>query len=111
MAQVYSENQMRWIHFDPSENVFDAPLMYECGWNRTIDYVFGFSRHDVQDVTWRYSSRHLDLFLRRSFCSEDELVSVIFTLCKKRQKDLGEAAKQLLIERCFVELLQLLKER
>lgn len=56
--QVYSVNKKKWIHIDPSDNVIDAPLTYEHGWKRKIDYVFAFSHDDIQDVTWRYSSKH-----------------------------------------------------
>lgn len=36
--------QKRWLHIDPSDNVVDAPLMYQHGWKRDIDYVIGYSR-------------------------------------------------------------------
>ncbi len=36
--------QKRWLHIDPSDNVIDAPLMYQHGWKRDVDYVIGFSR-------------------------------------------------------------------
>lgn len=57
-TEVYSINRNKWIHVDPSDNVVDAPLIYEYGWKRTIDYIIAYSRDDVQDVTWRYSSHH-----------------------------------------------------
>lgn len=56
--QVYSVSKKKWIHVDPSDNVLDSPLIYEHGWKRTIDYVIAYSRDDIQDVTWRYSSDH-----------------------------------------------------
>lgn len=36
--------QKRWLHIDPSDNVVDAPLMYQHGWKRDVDYVIAFSR-------------------------------------------------------------------
>lgn len=51
-------SQRKWIHVDPSDNVIDAPLMYQHGWKRFIDYIIGFSKDDVQDITWRYSNKH-----------------------------------------------------
>lgn len=57
-TEVYSVNKKRWIHVDPSDNVLDAPLIYEHGWKRDIDFVIAYSKDDVQDVTWRYTSRH-----------------------------------------------------
>lgn len=57
-TEVYSTVQKRWLHIDPSDNVVDAPLMYQHGWKRNVDYVIGFSHDDIQDVTWRYSNTH-----------------------------------------------------
>lgn len=55
-TEVYSEGQKRWLHIDPSDNVIDAPLMYQYGWKRSIDYVIAYNRFDVQDVSFRYSN-------------------------------------------------------
>lgn len=55
-TEVYSVSQRKWIHVDPSDNVIDAPLIYEHGWKRDVDYIIAYSRDDIQDVTWRYCS-------------------------------------------------------
>lgn len=57
-TEVYSIDKKKWLHIDPSDNVVDAPLIYEHGWKRSIDYIIAYSREEVQDVTWRYSSQH-----------------------------------------------------
>lgn len=67
-TEIFSITQKRWIHIDPSDNVVDAPLMYQHGWKRNVDYVIGFSHDDVQDVTWRYSNTHDEVILN-SFSS------------------------------------------
>lgn len=57
-TEVYSVSQRKWIHVDPSDNVVDAPLIYEHGWKREVDYIIAYSKDDVQDVTWRYTSSY-----------------------------------------------------
>lgn len=57
-TEVFSVAQKRWLHVDPSDNVIDAPLMYQHGWKRSVDYVMAYSMDDVQDVTHRYANNH-----------------------------------------------------
>lgn len=57
-TEVYSATQRRWVHIDPSDGVIDAPLMYQHGWKRNVDYVMAYSRYEVQDVTHRYCNDH-----------------------------------------------------
>lgn len=109
--QVYSESQKRWVHVDPSENVVDSPLMYQHGWKRDIDYVFAFSKDNLQDVTWRYVSDHKETLTRRKRCSEKELVKAILTLRKKRQSNLPLEKWKMLCHRDMSELIQLTVER
>jgi peptide-N4-(N-acetyl-beta-glucosaminyl)asparagine amidase len=110
-TEVYNHSKKRWIHIDPSENVFDSPLMYEHGWKKKLDYVFAFSKDDCQDVTWRYSNQHEELRKRRKRCTEDELISAIIMLRKKRQLNVSEARKKFLNLRSISELAELLIER
>lgn len=105
---MYNSSKKRWIHVDPSENVFDSPLMYEHGWKRKLDYVLAFSKDDVQDVTWRYSNKHKELQSRRSLCSEKELVGALMQLRIKRQSDVSKARKKFLTLRTLSELAELL---
>lgn len=107
-TEVYNHCKKRWIHIDPSENVFDSPLMYEHGWKRKLDYVIAFSKDDVQDVTWRYSNKHKELMVRRNLCREDELISALMSLRQKRQVDASPARKKFLLLRTLSELSELL---
>lgn len=107
-TEVYNHYKKRWIHVDPSENVFDSPLMYEHGWKRKLDYVIAFSKDDIQDVTWRYSNKHKEILGRRALCNENELISALLSLRKKRQVDLSPARRKFLTLRTFAELSELL---
>lgn len=60
-TEVWSPVQRRWLHVDPSDGVIDAPLMYQHGWKRSVDYVLAYSRDGVQDVTHRYCNAHEDV--------------------------------------------------
>ncbi|XP_050074079.1 peptide-N(4)-(N-acetyl-beta-glucosaminyl)asparagine amidase [Anopheles maculipalpis] len=112
-TEVWSERRQRWIHVDPSENVLDAPLMYEHGWRKEITYVFGFSRDDVQDVSWRYSNNHKQLLQRRKeggACSEQALLDAICKLRTKRRAGLNCTPERMsyLRQRTVDECLELL---
>lgn len=107
-TEVYSHSKKRFIHIDPSENVFDSPLMYEHGWKRKLQYVIAFARDDVQDVTWRYSNQHDELKKRRNMCSEKELVDAISALRLKRQSNQSDGRKKFCALRTLAELADLL---
>lgn len=109
--QVYSEAQKRWIHIDPSDDVIDAPLMYQHGWKRKIDYIIAYSNEDIQDVTWRYTNKHAEIKRNRNNCTEPELLKTILLLRGKRQKDLSTARKRFLTKRTLGEVIQSMVER
>jgi peptide-N4-(N-acetyl-beta-glucosaminyl)asparagine amidase len=57
-GEIFSPDQKRWIHCDPCENTFDAPLMYEAGWGKKLSWVFAFETGGYcLDVTRRYSKK------------------------------------------------------
>lgn len=107
-TEVYNHQKKRWIHIDPSENVFDSPLMYEHGWKRKLEYVIGFSKDDIQDVTWRYSNKHQELHGRRKLCTEKELIGALMELRQKRQSTVTAARKKFSTLRTLSELSELL---
>lgn len=55
----------KWYHGDPSEGVFDRPLMYEKGWGKKLTFVFGVTPHSVEDVSARYTADHAAMVQRR----------------------------------------------
>lgn len=107
-TEVYNHSKKRFVHIDPSENVFDSPLMYEAGWKRKLEYVVGFSHDDIQDISWRYSSNHEALKSRRNVCGEKELIECLIKLRGKRQANVSAARKKFLTLRTFAELSELL---
>lgn len=110
-TEVYSTLQNRWIHVDPSDNVIDAPLMYEHGWKKEIRYIFAFSRDDVQDVTWRYTNQHKKVMEKRRNCTEKELLETILAVRKKRQEGFSELKLKNYMKRTLKELADLTVER
>ncbi|CAG9800040.1 unnamed protein product [Chironomus riparius] len=107
-TEVYNHTKKRFIHIDPSENVFDSPLMYEHGWNKKLEYVIAFTCDDVQDVTWRYSNQHDELLKRRKLCTEGDLISAIIELRSKRQSSISVARKKFIKMRTISELAELM---
>ncbi|GJQ78291.1 hypothetical protein Trydic_g22132 [Trypoxylus dichotomus] len=110
-TEVYSIGEKRWLHCDPCENVCDTPLMYETGWNKKVSYIIAYSGEEVQDVTWRYSSKHKEVLVRRDRCTEEELVKVLMDLREERQKNLSESRRKYLTKRLLEELCELMVER
>lgn len=107
-TEVYYHSKKRFVHIDPSENVFDSPLMYEHGWKRKLEYVIAFARDDVQDVSWRYSNQHDEIKRRRNECSEADLMTTIVALRNKRQANVSQARKKFLTLRTLAELSELM---
>ncbi|XP_039276508.1 peptide-N(4)-(N-acetyl-beta-glucosaminyl)asparagine amidase isoform X2 [Nilaparvata lugens] len=73
-TEVFVSPEQRWIHFDACEGALDSPLMYEIGWKKSISYIIAFSRDEVQDVTWRYTTNFASALQRRNSCSEEDLI-------------------------------------
>nr|XP_022907320.1 peptide-N(4)-(N-acetyl-beta-glucosaminyl)asparagine amidase-like [Onthophagus taurus] len=110
-TEVYSVAQKRWLHCDSCEAALDTPLMYESGWNKKLSYIIAYSGEDLQDVTWRYSSRHKEVLSRRKKCTEIELVSAICSLRNERQKGLSETRREYLNKRVLCELIEMMVEK
>lgn len=105
-TEVYSDAQKRWLHCDPCENVCDKPLLYEEGWGKKLTYVIAFSKDDVQDVTWRYSAKHLEVLARRDQCRESWLVNTLDRIFNRTLQSMPERRKQEMLHRLVVELVE-----
>lgn len=89
----------------------DQPLIYETGWNKIITYVIAYSAEEVQDVTWRYTSKHKETLTKRTKCSEFDLINHLIKLRKKRQENYSNSKKQYLTKRLLNELVELMIEK
>ncbi|KRT86133.1 hypothetical protein AMK59_821, partial [Oryctes borbonicus] len=85
--------------------------MYENGWNKKVSYVIAYSGEEVQDVTWRYSSKHKEVLTRRHNCTEEELLKTLMELRNERQKNLSESRRKYLTMRLLEELCELIVEK
>jgi hypothetical protein len=54
-----------WYHGDPSEGVFDRPIMYERGWGKKLTFVFGVTPNSVEDVSKKYTADYESMVARR----------------------------------------------
>ena len=50
---MWLPEEARWVHMDCCEDAYDAPLMYENGWKKKLNYVVAFSPSEMVDVTRR----------------------------------------------------------
>ncbi|XP_071167809.1 peptide-N(4)-(N-acetyl-beta-glucosaminyl)asparagine amidase-like [Mytilus edulis] len=105
-TEVYSPSQKRWLHCDPCENICDKPLLYESGWGKQLTYVLAFSADEVQDVSWRYSSKHSELLTRRRECRETWLVQVLHKLWNGKLSSVTDTRKQEMVNRLLTELVE-----
>lgn len=89
----------------------DAPLMYQHGWKRNVDFIIAFSHEDIQDVTWRYTNNHAETRRIRQRCKEQELLKTILLLREKRQQNCTAARKKYLKKRNLREVIELMVQR
>lgn len=85
--------------------------MYENGWNKQISYVMAYSIEEIQDVTWRYSSKHNDVLQKRNKCTESELLEAIFKIRSKLMNNLSPKRKEYLTNRILLELVEFFIEK
>ena len=94
-TEVWVEDMGRWVHMDPCESRFDAPLMYEGGWGKKLTYVIAYSNEGVVDVTRRYTKKFAEL--KRMAVSEEGL-SRILTRETQRLRSLLSPERRALVE-------------
>ncbi|XP_076335205.1 N-glycanase Pngl isoform X2 [Tachypleus tridentatus] len=107
-SEVFSYSQNRWLHCDPCENVCDKPLLYELGWKKKLSYVLAFSKDEVQDVTWRYTTNFEVVLGRRDLCDETLLIHHLMRLTSQLQLGLSSSVREQLLKRRIQELCEFL---
>lgn len=89
-TEVFSTTLNRWVHCDPCENSWDAPLIYSVGWGKKMSYCIGFSATGAQDVTRRYV-RSAEHTIPRNRAPENALTSEIQKINTKLRAPLESA--------------------
>ncbi|GMH92501.1 hypothetical protein TL16_g12366 [Triparma laevis f. inornata] len=79
-CEYWSEKLDRWVHIDPCEAKVDGAGIYEKGWGKKLNYVFGASRDEIVDITGKYSRsmQSLEMKARRAACPELMLDEIIY---------------------------------
>lgn len=85
--------------------------MYEAGWGKKLDYIIAYSKDEVQDITWKYSSNHMNLLTRRNMCTENELITTLIAMREKRWEILSPERQKFIQKRLCVELVDMIEER
>jgi len=98
-----------WVHCDPCENAYDAPLMYESGWGKKLTYVFGVTHEEITDVTRRYTRKWTrEVLPRRTEAPSEEWLRLTLTILNSlRQASLPPERVQQLRVRATIEEAEL----
>jgi len=64
-VEIFSQKLDRWVHFDPCENSYDKPLLYELGWKKKLSFVVAAQYDLITDVSRKYSIDHEKLVLNQ----------------------------------------------
>lgn len=84
--------------------------MYEKGWQKKLTYIIAYSKDEVQDVTWRYTSDQEAVMKRRKTCTEQSLIHLLRSLTHQRQNSAGysRARREYVVKRKLLELADML---
>mmetsp|Transcript_19228 Transcript_19228/g.29290 ORF Transcript_19228/g.29290 Transcript_19228/m.29290 type:complete len:975 (+) Transcript_19228:165-3089(+) len=87
-----------WIMADSCEGTINKPAMYESGWGKKLNYIVGISRHEVVDVTLRYTRNfQQDDFQgrRREITSTEQAGELVIQKCNQTlRKDLSKPREE-----------------
>ncbi|CAN1285477.1 Peptide-N(4)-(N-acetyl-beta-glucosaminyl)asparagine amidase [Linum perenne] len=95
-TECYSAILGRWMHLDPCEAVYDKPLLYEKGWGKKLNYVIGFSKDGVCDVTKRYTRKWPEVLSRRNITTELAVSVAVTKLTKECRRNFTSQVLSLL---------------
>ncbi|CAM9368889.1 unnamed protein product [Chrysoparadoxa australica] len=94
-TEVWVPKLGRFVHCDPCENRFDAPLLYERGWGKRLSYVLAFSREGCVDVSRRYTKRWLEMSTRRNLIPEAQLQLLLKSTITSGHERVAAEAREL----------------
>nr|GMC91032.1 peptide-N(4)-(N-acetyl-beta-glucosaminyl) asparagine amidase [Ipomoea batatas] len=98
-TECFSLSLGRWMHLDPCEGIYDNPLLYEKGWNKKLNYVFGIAKDGVHDVTKRYTRKWPEVLARRNLITEPALSAFLRNITREVRKNLSSQMLSALEER------------
>eukprot|EP00698_Gefionella_okellyi_P025547 TRINITY_DN9402_c0_g1_i2.p1 TRINITY_DN9402_c0_g1~~TRINITY_DN9402_c0_g1_i2.p1 ORF type:complete len:627 (-),score=102.53 TRINITY_DN9402_c0_g1_i2:482-2362(-) len=84
-TECWSNQRQEWIHCDSCEDAYDAPLMYESGWGKKLNYIIAVNGDEVIDVTSRYTAKWEEVLTRRTNIPESVLAELITQLNTQRR--------------------------
>ena len=105
----------RWIHVDSCEAAIDAPLLYEGGWGKKLNYVIAFGLDEVVDVSRRYTRDFSVMLTRRNLAREEWLQQflacqdIIQRLGTRRGAGVSASRQTVLLARKEREIAELMK--
>eukprot|EP00741_Cyanophora_paradoxa_P021066 tig00021332_g20334.t1 len=82
-TEVYSEELGRWVHMDPCEDIWDAPLTYEAGWGKKLSYVVATTPYESVCVARRYTNNWADVLTRRTDVPEAWVEATLASLTQR----------------------------
>lgn len=76
-CEYYSDNQKRWIHLDPCENVFDEPELYCENWGKKMSWVVAVSDVHIVDVSDKYITKEENRIAKSTVANEKEVLAYL----------------------------------
>lgn len=106
-TEVWLESKKRYVHVDPCENIIDAPYVYETGWGKKLNWIFSFGKHDIMDVTKKYTKNYAEVVERRLEVSEEWLEKFILSRREMYRKGLSKIENRELDYKNLMDILSM----
>ena len=98
-TEVFIEEDKQWVNMDSCENSYNAPLLYEKGWGKKLNYCIAVSPVEIVDVTPRYTLNYAETSKRRLMVNEKWLAIQLRNLNESMKESLSTNEKEVLILR------------